>query len=81
MRQWRLIIDSPQPGPVNMAVDEAILQAVSIGEALPTLRIYAWEPFCLSIGYGQRIADADLDRIAERGFEVAIQIASDGRIG
>jgi lipoyl(octanoyl) transferase len=70
MRQWRLIIDSPQPGPVNMAVDEAILQAVSAGTSLPTLRIYAWEPFCLSIGYGQRIADADTERIAERGWDV-----------
>lgn len=70
MRQWRLIMDSPQPGPVNMAVDEAILQAVSAGTALPTLRIYAWEPMCLSIGYGQRIADADQERIADRGWDV-----------
>mgnify|MGYP001101754738 CR=1 FL=1 len=68
MRQWRLIYDQPMIGAANMAIDEAILEAVSVGDAPPTLRLYAWEPLCLSLGYGQRVRDVDLERIAERGW-------------
>jgi lipoate-protein ligase A len=42
-----------------MAVDEAILEAVSAGDSPPTLRLYRWEPACLSLGYGQRFREVD----------------------
>lgn len=70
MRQWRLIIDSPMMGAYNMAIDEAIMLAVSDGKALPTLRLYDWSPLCLSLGYGQRLRDADLDRIDTAGWQI-----------
>lgn len=70
MRQWRLIYDKPLIGAMNMAIDEAILQAVERGQSLPTLRLYAWEPMCLSLGYGQRIRDADLRRIDNNGWHI-----------
>ena len=35
---WRLIRTEPAEGAWNMAVDEAILEAVGSGDALPTLR-------------------------------------------
>lgn len=68
MRQWRLIYDQPALGARNMAVDEAILQAVSAGDALPTLRLYRWDPFCLSLGYAQAEADLDTARLAAYGW-------------
>ena len=67
---WRLIIDAPCDGPTNMAVDETILESVGRGESLPTLRLYAWNPPCLSLGYAQPIKDADLDRIASYGWHI-----------
>jgi len=70
MRQWRLIYDLPTVGALNMAIDEAILEAVSTGEQLPTLRLYGWNPPCLSLGYGQRAADVDFERIAALGWDV-----------
>ncbi len=71
MRQWRLIIhDEPMSGSENMAVDEAILAEVSSGSQLPTLRLYAWSPFCLSLGYGQHASDADLGRLHQSRFDV-----------
>lgn len=70
MRQWRLINDHPAPGAWNMAVDTAILEAVAAGESLPTLRLYAWNPVCLSLGYGQRIAEIDHERRLERGWDI-----------
>lgn len=70
MRQHRLIHDQPLPGPLNMAIDEAILNAVSRGEVPPTLRFYAWSPPCLSLGIGQRTADVDRDRLAAQGWHL-----------
>jgi len=70
MRQWRLIYNRPTPGAYNMAIDETLLQSVASGESLPTLRLYEWEPFCLSLGYGQRIRDIDLQRIEANGWDI-----------
>jgi lipoate-protein ligase A len=51
-----------------MAADEAILESVGAGDAPPTLRLYAWEPACLSLGFSQSHADADLVRLAAHGW-------------
>jgi len=67
---WRLIVDSPARGAWNMAVDEAILEQAGRGESPPTLRLYDWQPACLSLGYAQPFADADVVRLQERGWEL-----------
>jgi lipoate-protein ligase A len=67
MRQWRLIYDYPTTGNQNMAVDEALLM---VGERIPTLRLYAWSPACLSLGYAQKSADVDFERVAAMGWDV-----------
>lgn len=61
-----------------MAVDEAILEAVGKGEALPTLRLYAWEPPCLSLGYAQPVADVDMEGLDKRGW-VLVRRPTGGR--
>lgn len=68
MRQWDLLVDSPTMGVINMATDEVLLQSVANETRLPTLRLYGWNPLCLSLGYGQRIREADIDRIAANGW-------------
>lgn len=75
---WRLIGQEAYPGAFNMALDEAIVEAVSTGSAPPTLRFYRWEPPCLSIGYSQKIADFDRDGLASRGWDF-IRRPSGGR--
>jgi lipoyl(octanoyl) transferase len=67
---WRLLITPPAPGAWNMAVDEAILEHTGRGESLPTLRLYAWEPACLSLGFAQPFADLDAARLSGRGWGV-----------
>lgn len=54
----------------NMAVDEAILDAVGRGDQPPTLRLYAWNPACLSLGVGQKASDADDSQIMLQGWNV-----------
>lgn len=70
LRQWRVIYDEPMDGRQNMAVDDAILDAVSAGHVPPTLRLYAWNPACLSLGYGQKESDVDYERAALYGWDV-----------
>lgn len=65
---WRLLITPAANGAWNMAVDEALLEAVGQGLSLPCLRLYAWEPACLSIGYAQASSDVDQDRLHAFGW-------------
>jgi lipoate-protein ligase A len=68
MRQWRLINDYSTFGAHNMAADEAIMRSVAAGNAPPTLRLYGWQPPCLSLGYGQRASEVDWERLMARGW-------------
>jgi lipoate-protein ligase A len=67
---WRLLITPQANGAWNMAVDEAILKEVARGEVYPTLRLYSWEPACLSLGYAQPSTDVDFDRLNARGWHI-----------
>ncbi len=53
-----------------MSVDEAILDAVRKGESPATLRLYSWEPPCLSLGYAQPVSDVDRLAVSERGWHL-----------
>lgn len=78
MTLWRLLVTHPARGAWNMALDEAVLEHVGRGESLPTLRLYAWHPACLSLGYAQPFTDVDMARLKERGWEV-VRRATGGR--
>jgi lipoyl(octanoyl) transferase len=67
---WRLIRSAPADGAMNMAVDEAILRAVAGGKSPPTLRLYAWEPPCLSLGRAQSASDANRLALEALGFDL-----------
>ena len=67
---WRVIEHPPAKGAWNMSVDEAILEGVYSGESLPTLRLYAWDPACLSLGHAQPFEEVDQGALAENGWDV-----------
>ncbi len=67
---WRLLTTPPAHGAWNMAVDEAILEAVGRGDSPATLRLYAWEPACLSLGYAQSLSDVDIPRLRAHGWDL-----------
>ncbi|MGW8282132.1 MAG: lipoate--protein ligase family protein [Gemmatimonadota bacterium] len=65
----RLLVDPPLPGSVNMAIDEAIMEGGRRG--LVTLRLYRWDPGCLSFGRNQTARDRyDGSRAAALGYDV-----------
>jgi lipoate-protein ligase A len=67
---WRLLLTPPLDGALNMAVDEALLNAVAEGRSPPILRFFAWTPPCLSLGYAQPLNDVDVERLQARGWEL-----------
>ncbi len=77
MRQWRLIHDGPATGACNMAVDEALLAEMRVR---PVLRFYSWQPFCLSLGYGQRCSVVDHRSLAWRGYSLVRRPSGGGAI-
>lgn len=68
---WRLIVErEPQTAAENMALDEAIMDAVAAGAAPPTLRFYQWAPPGLSLGKRQPLSGVDLAACARDGVDV-----------
>ena len=68
--RWRLIVDGALRGALNMAVDEALVEAVDRGDSPPVLRLYRWEPACLSLGFAQPLAAADAAFCAANGVDL-----------
>src|SRR5690606_40418235 len=69
--RWHLIVDGrPRAGAENMAVDQALLERVQAG-GRPALRLYRWDPPCLSLGRNQPAPGPDVaTAAASRGIHV-----------
>ena len=70
IQEWRLWVDEcPRPGWANMAIDQTLLdRAELLGESW--LRLYAWEPHCLSFGRHEPATRRyDAERIAALGID------------
>lgn len=74
MSIWRLIHTPPSTGAWNMAADEAILEHIHRGQSQPTLRLYSWNPPCLSLGHAQPFSDVDVERLNARGWDVVRRV-------
>jgi lipoate-protein ligase A len=71
---WRILFTGKNTGAVNMAVDAAVLGAVESGQSPPTLRLYRWDPYCVTLGHFQdpRV-ELDAARLSERGWDFALR--------
>jgi lipoate-protein ligase A len=68
---WRLIPHEEGSPAWNMAVDEAMLEAVIEGIAPPTLRLYRWEKPAISLGRLQNVSQSvDVDQCRELNVEL-----------
>lgn len=57
MNRFRLIVDPPLSGAVNMAKDHAILHGLSLKGSFPTLRLFRWDHASVTLGYFQKIKE------------------------
>ena len=66
---------------MNMAIDEAVLKNVSEGLSLPTLRIYAWNPPAVSVGYFQSMEEeVNTEECKKNGFDVVRRVTGGGAV-
>lgn len=78
---WRLIDTGSLPGPVNMAIDEALLRSFDPASSLPILRLYGWSPPALSLGRFQKAGEVlNLERCREDDVAVVRRITGGGVI-
>lgn len=71
MSKWRVVELETHDAFLNMALDEAVSEAVAERDALPTIRFYRWAPSAVSIGYFQSLHDeVAVDKCAEAGVDV-----------
>ncbi|MCX7775555.1 MAG: lipoate--protein ligase family protein [Spirochaetaceae bacterium] len=78
---FRVLKTGLAPAAWNMGMDEAILHQVAAGAALPTLRVYGWQPPAISIGYFQGL-DEEVDREAccRAGVDIVRRITGGGAV-
>lgn len=67
---WRLMITPPMSGAENMSLDEALLKTIANENSIPILRLYDWNPPCLSLGYAQSYSDINEARLNDLGWDV-----------
>jgi len=70
----RFIVQAENPAAFNMALDEAISEAVRRKISPPTIRLYQWEAPSVTIGYFQKISDINTGYCEEKGCPVVRRI-------
>jgi lipoate-protein ligase A len=61
-------------GPAQLALSEAILDAVGAGLSPATLRVYSWSEPVVILGVGQPASDLDLDACRRLGYRILRRI-------
>lgn len=78
--QIRVLETGYNPGAWNMALDE-ILLTTSVDHDTPILRLYGWQPPCVSIGYFQSMEEeVDVLKCSEMGVDVVRRITGGGAV-
>ena len=81
MPKWRIIDIETNSAAMNMALDEAISEAVGKKESPPTIRFYKWKPSAVSIGYFQSMKDeVDVELCKRAGVDVVRRRTGGGAV-
>jgi lipoate-protein ligase A len=68
--RWQFLNSGFHPGQYNMHVDELLAERLAAHEGSPTLRVYGWKPYAISLGYNQRDNDFDEERCTTHGIDI-----------
>ena len=81
MEEFRFIDLETHTAFENMAIDEAIMQAMKDNHVPPTLRLYRWNPSAVSIGTFQGMTDeVDVEFCKSKGIDVIRRITGGGAV-
>lgn len=78
-REWRVITEEVRDGAMNMALDEVAARTAATGGPR-TVRVYAWEPSTLTLGYAQDPGTVDWAFCREEGITVTRRPTGGGGI-
>ena len=79
-KQIRVLETGCNPGAWNMALDETLLTN-SVDHDTPILRLYGWQPPCVSIGYFQSMEEeVDVLKCSHMGVDVVRRITGGGAV-
>lgn len=67
---WRFVNTGHRRGSFNMEYDEYLARRLLEGRGEPTVRVYGWEPYAISLGYHQREDEIDHERCAVDGIDI-----------
>ncbi len=80
-KRWRVLRYEKANAAYNMALDEAIAEAVAFRVAGPTIRFYGWEPAAVSIGRFQKLEEVvDLEGCERHGVDVVRRSTGGGAV-
>ena len=81
MALWRVLRTGYSSAAMNMAIDQAVMEARREGRVHNTLRVYQWEPSAVSIGYFQGIEEeVDLNACKKHGVDVVRRLTGAGAV-
>jgi lipoate-protein ligase A len=79
-KQIRVLETGRNSGAWNMALDEALLTNL-VDRDIPILRLYGWQPACVSIGYFQSMEEeVDVIKCSSMGVDVVRRITGGGAV-
>lgn len=67
---WTFLESGAGTGQHNMNTDEALALALLRGEGVPTVRVYGWNPWAISLGWNQSLDEILTDRVSADGLDV-----------
>lgn len=67
---WRFIDTGKNTGSFNMQFDEQLARNLLVSSGVPTVRLFRWNPWAISLGFNQDISKIDVVRCAADGIDV-----------
>jgi lipoyl(octanoyl) transferase len=67
---WQFKDTGDRSGVFNMEYDEALARALVEGTGNPTIRVYGWRPFAISLGWNQSRDELDDKKTSAAGIDV-----------
>ncbi len=67
---WRFLNTGERSGEYNMALDERLAQDLLRGRGGPTVRLFRWKPWAVSLGLHQSWAEIDQEKCRRDGIDV-----------
>ncbi|MDD8018461.1 MAG: lipoate--protein ligase family protein [Bacteroidota bacterium] len=76
--RWQFLDTGFRTGSENMQFDEELALRLQRNEILPTLRVYGWKPWAISLGHHQKENDVDSEKCRRDGINI-VRRATGGR--